>query len=81
MSRKVLKKRPIIKISSVSPDFKLTDEPYIDKKLSEEDIINEMMKHDIVIRMPPIREYSIKLKIKSVEKASPKVIRPEDLWL
>jgi len=49
----------------------------MDKTLDEK-ILNEMIEHDIVVRMPPKRQYIVELKIKSIEKAIPKIFEPEE---
>ena len=39
--------------------------------------VEEELEYDIVVRMPPRRRYTIRLDIKSVRKASPKIIDPD----
>jgi hypothetical protein len=65
--------------SSVCPDFVPMSETYMTEPLSEEDIINEMLEHDFIVRMPPRRRYTIELEIKSIKKAEPKIVEPE--WI
>lgn len=40
-------------------------------------VIEEMLELDIVVRMPPIKEWSARLRVISVEKATPRIVEPE----
>lgn len=46
-------------------------EPY------EQDLVEESLDDDVVIRMPPVSTYRIKVKIRSVTKAIPRITDPE----
>ena len=66
-----------IDLSSVRPHFEPMSETYVTEVLSEEDIINEILEHDFIVRMPPVKEYTMWVKVKSVEKATPRIVEPE----
>ena len=43
-------------------------------------MINEdKVEFDIVVRMPPLREWSARVKVKSVEKAKPRIVEPYEI--
>jgi hypothetical protein len=65
-------------LSSVYPHFEPTNETYITEVLSEEDIINGMLERDFIIQMPPVKEYTVWVKVKSVEKATLRIVEPEE---
>lgn len=68
-----------IDLSSVYSQFELKIETYTAKLLSEEDIVSAMLKQDFIVRMPPVREYTVWVKVKRVEKATPRIVEPEVL--
>lgn len=41
-------------------------------------IAEEMIEHDIYVKMPPKKRYSIKAKITSIRKAEPSIVTPEN---
>ena len=47
--------------------------------ITDEDIMIAMQDHELIVKMPPIREYKIRAKVKSITKASPRVIEPEEI--
>jgi len=40
-------------------------------------LTSDDVEHDIVLRMPPKRRYTVKLKITSIRKATPRFIEPD----
>lgn len=42
-----------------------------------EEIVPEDIECDIIVRMPPIKEQTIRAKIKSAEKATLHIVEPE----
>lgn len=34
----------------------------------------EMMQFNVVVRMPPVRSYTVKVKVKSIKKAEPRIV-------
>jgi hypothetical protein len=46
--------------------------------ISDEDILLAMQDHELIVKMPPIKEYKIRVKVKSVEKASPRIFNLEE---
>jgi len=65
--------------SSLARDFSLTikNETFCDIELIPE----EMIEHDITIRMSPKRKYFIKTKITKIRKADPRAVIPENTYL
>ena len=66
-------------MKSMKPMKPMTEtyETYVTEALSEENIVNEMLEHDFIVRMPPVKEYTVWVKVKSVEKATPRIVEPE----
>lgn len=44
---------------------------------SEDLIPEEMLEHDIFVKMPPKRRRTVKFKIRSIRKAKPRIVIPE----
>lgn len=44
---------------------------------NKEIFTDEMIEHDIYVKMPPIKKYSIKAKITRIRKAEPRIVLPE----
>lgn len=44
------------------------------QEIPDELLYDSMLANDITIQMPPVKEYRIRLKIKGIEKATPKLI-------
>jgi hypothetical protein len=51
----------------------------INEDISEEDIMIAMQEHELIIRIIPVKKYKIRVKVKSIKKASPRVIEPEGI--
>lgn len=51
----------------------------VSEEISDEMIATGMLEHDFVVQMPPVREYTLRVRIKSIEKATPHVVGPEDI--
>lgn len=66
-------------LSSVCPRFEIKSETSMIeiKEISEEIIVAGMIKDDFIVKMPPIREHTLRVKIKSIEKAHPHIVEPE----
>jgi hypothetical protein len=67
-----------VDLSSVWPHF----EPKSGTSLEETTqsvIPAEMLEHDVVLRMPPKRQYTIQLEVKRVIRAEPKIVEPD--WI
>ncbi len=55
--------------------------PFDNKTLRERVTISEeMIEHDIVVKMPPKRRRAVKFRIMHIRKAKPKIIIPENLY-
>jgi hypothetical protein len=46
---------------------------------SEEDMITEMLDHDLVVRMPPDRRYTVDLEVNGIRKGMPRIVEPEGI--
>lgn len=67
-----------------NPYYQLLISKFVDKRLvgetpSDEDILLEIEEHDTIIRMSPINEYRVHLKIGNIQNAVPQVVSPEDI--
>jgi len=47
----------------------------------KETVSEEMLVHDIVVKMPPKKRFFIKAKIKKINKAEPKVIMTDNILI
>jgi len=68
-----------VDVSSVYPCFETENEIYLTEELSEEEIIGEMIESDFIVRMSPMKEYTVRVRIKSTEKAVPRIVEPEGI--
>lgn len=76
---------PFFKIDRSSiffPRVEIENNTSLIEEVSEEvsektTVIEEMLELDIVVRMPPIKEWSARLRVISVEKATPRIVEPE----
>lgn len=68
-----------IDLSSVWPRFEAKSETTLMeiKEICEEMIVAGMIKHDFIVQIPPIREYALRVRVKSIEKATPHIVEPE----
>lgn len=49
------------------------------EEISDEDIMIAMLENDFIVKMPPRKEYKIRVRVKSIEKASPRIVEPEEI--
>lgn len=72
---------PFFKIDRSSiffPRVEIENNTSLIEEVSEKTtVIEEMLELDIVVRMPPIKEWSARLRVISVEKATPRIVEPE----
>jgi len=70
---------PLFKVdlSSIKPHFEIKNETSLIEEIFEKTIPEDMLEFDIVVRMPPMKEWSARVKVKSVEKATPRIVEPE----
>lgn len=63
----------------VSPDRTIRPAGFYDINGSpkEEDIVNGMIDNDYIVRIPPVKQYTVSVKVKSVERATPRIVEPE----
>jgi hypothetical protein len=66
-----------IDLSSIQLYFEIKNETSLIEKPSEIAISEDMLEFDIVIRMPPKKEWSVRLRVESIEKAKPHIVEPE----
>lgn len=50
----------------------------LNENISEEEIAEFMLDYDYIVKMPPVREREILVKVISIEKASPRIVEPEE---
>ncbi len=41
--------------------------------ITDEELYEDMLKHDLVVKMPPKRTYTVTVRIMSIKKAAPKL--------
>ena len=82
MAKQTLKNRPAK--GSVHKDaVSVVDvgrKPEEAEEITDEMIFTSMIEHDIYVNMPPISEYTIKVKVISVEKGEPRVVDPDECF-
>jgi len=66
-----------IDLSSIWPHFEIKNETSLIEGMLEMAVPEDMLEFDIVVRMPPMKEWSARLRVKSVEKATPRIVEPE----
>jgi len=66
-----------IDLSSIRPHFEIKNETSLIEGILEMAVPEDMLEFDIIIRMPPKKEWSARLRVKSVEKATPRIVEPE----
>jgi hypothetical protein len=67
--------------SSVRPSLEPESKTFSTEltELSEETIIKELVKDDFIIQMPPVRDYTLRVRVKSIEKATPHIVNPDEI--
>lgn len=68
-----------IDYSSVRPRFEIKSESslMIITRILEEIIIGDMVENDFIVKIPPVKVYSIRLRVKSIKRATPRITEPE----
>ncbi len=68
-----------IDLSSVWPRFEVKSGTSLIevKEISEEMIVAGMIKHNLIVQMSPIKEYTLRVRVKSIEKATPHIVGAE----
>lgn len=61
------------------PEFKVLESEKKHEQIYDFDELNfsEELEYDVYVKMPPVKERTIKIKIKSIEKAEMLVVEPE----
>jgi hypothetical protein len=62
--------------SSVWPYFEIKNETSLIEKMLEIEFPDYMLEFDTVVHMAPIKEWSVQLRVKSVERATPCIVEP-----
>ncbi|OFV68087.1 MAG: hypothetical protein SCAL_000727 [Candidatus Syntrophoarchaeum caldarius] len=65
--------------SSVWPRFGIKNETSLIEERFEKRIPEDMLEFDIIVRMPPMKEWVARLKVRNVEKAMPHIVEPEEI--
>lgn len=60
--------------------IKAKKKPDDEEEITEEMILASMIEHDIYVRMPPKKKYTVEIIINSIKKAEPRVVDPEEVW-
>lgn len=68
-----------IDLSSVWPHLEIKNETSLLQETFEKVIPEEILEFDIGVRMPPIKEWTARVRIKSVERATPHIVEPEGI--
>lgn len=63
--------------SSVYPRFTPINKTSLIKEPYKETPSEEILEYDIFVRMTPIKKYTIRIKVKNVKKATPRIVEPE----
>jgi hypothetical protein len=64
-------------LSSIWPHFEIKNETSIFEEILEREIPEDMLEFNIVVRMPPMKEWFARVRVKGVEKATPCIVEPE----
>lgn len=64
-------------LSSIWPHFEIKRETSMFEEILERELPDDMLEFDIVVRMPPMKVWSARVRVKSVEKATPCIVEPE----
>ena len=76
-----------IDLSSINPYFRIKNEASsiqenvektVSLQLSEEEIVMEMVNHDIITGLLPKRRYKVELKVMNIRRGKPKIVDPEE---
>ena len=65
-----------VDLSSIKPYFKIKNESSLVSEMFEKIIPEQELEIDVVVRIPPIRERFVRVKVKTVEKAMPNIVEP-----
>ena len=64
-------------LSSIWPRFEIKSETSMLEEILGRETPEDMLEFDIYVRMPPMKEWSQQVRVKSVEKAAPRIVEPE----
>jgi len=65
--------------SSICPEPG-TNSQVASKKASAKDAnLDDMIEHDIIVRMPPKRRYLVEVDVTDIRKAKPKIVAPDSI--
>lgn len=66
-----------IDLSSVQPVFEPAANTSLAEAIYEVIIPEEILEHDVIVRMSPKRKYTLEVEVKNIKKAALKVVEPE----
>ena len=64
--------------STVNPRFEPKTETYSTESFKEEDIISSMLENDFIVKLHPVSEFTIRVRIKKVENGKLRIVEPKD---
>lgn len=62
--------------SSIRPNFEIKNETALNKEILDIEIRENMLEFDIFVQMPAKKEQFARVRMKSIEKATPNIIEP-----
>lgn len=63
--------------SSVLPHFDISNDTRLVKEVTSAILTQIPLEYDVFVRMPPAREYSLRVRVQCIQKAVPRVVEPE----
>lgn len=65
--------------SSIRPNFEIKNETALNKEILDIEIRENMLEFDIFVQMPAKKEQFARVRMKSIEKATPNIVEPDGL--
>jgi hypothetical protein len=62
--------------SSIWPHFETKSETSFMERIDEESVLLDI-EFDIVVKIPPVKERTVKVRVKGMKKATPNIVEPE----
>ncbi|MFH1562824.1 MAG: hypothetical protein ABIF11_05340 [Nitrospirota bacterium] len=63
----------------VNPCFGIKNEPSLIEESFKKTIPEDIIEFNSVVRIPPVKEWTARVRVKSVEKAIPHIVEPEGI--
>jgi len=64
-------------LSSILPYFEIKSEMSLSEEILEREIPEDIVEFNIIVQIPPVKEWYGRVRVKSVEKATPRIVEPE----